>query len=464
MVDVLGPAALAVIRPYIDRVLGGERLEYEVDLPIAGETKPIQVISTPDWDASGNVVGWVASITDITARKDAEAKLRQMNATLEERVAERTAEVQWRANQLQRLAAQMTRAEERERRRLSQVLHDGLQQVLVAARMKTGLAGRWVQDKRAVKAIREAHDLIDQAIAESRSLTKDLSPPALYDNGLAAGLEWLARETERTYHLSVTMALAPELEPNDLSTKVFVFQSARELILNAVKHAQASSMKISLSGLGEDLLQVTIEDDGRGFCVDAMAKNYEGRGFGLFSIKERLDLIGGEFWITSSPREGTKATIVAPCRRQRHAERPADAARETRVLPPRVASTRTNRIRVLLVDDHPMFRKGLADLLMEHPDLNMVGEAANGQEALDKAIEVQPDVVLMDVAMPVMDGIEATRRIREVAPGIRVIGLSMHEHDDMAGKMRCAGASEYVTKTADVETLIEAIVSQCPRT
>jgi DNA-binding NarL/FixJ family response regulator len=133
-------------------------------------------------------------------------------------------------------------------------------------------------------------------------------------------------------------------------------------------------------------------------------------------------------------------------------------------VPTSVAATRTNRVRVLLADDHPLLRKGIADMLMEHPDLNLLGEASNGQEALDKALDLQPDVVLMDVTMPVMDGIEAARRIKEAAPGIRIIGLSMHEHEDMAVKMKEAGASEYLTKTVPVDELMSAILGVCVRT
>jgi signal transduction histidine kinase len=132
-------------------------------------------------------------------------------------VAERTAEAQWRANQLQKLAAQMTEAEERERRRLSQVLHDGLQQVLVAANLRLSSAARRVQDAQVATTIKEAANLIDESIAESRSLTKELSPPVLYDGGLAAGLEWLGRETEKKYQLPVTVMVAPEMEPDDAS-------------------------------------------------------------------------------------------------------------------------------------------------------------------------------------------------------------------------------------------------------
>jgi CheY-like chemotaxis protein len=206
---------------------------------------------------------------------------------------------------------------------------------------------------------------------------------------------------------------------------------------------------------------VTVEDDGAGFDTEILRRKEAAESFGLFSIRERLDVIGGRLSIASQPGKGTIATIVAPCRRPGPAGTPADSATE-RALPAGAATTRTTRIRVLLADDHPLVRKGIADLLMEHPDLNVLGEAGNGQEALDKAVELQPDVVLMDVTMPVMDGIEATRRIQEAAPGIRIIGLSMHEDEDMAARMKAAGAMDYVTKSAPSEEILSAILRACP--
>lgn len=114
-------------------------------------------------------------------------------------------------------------------------------------------------------------------------------------------------------------------------------------------------------------------------------------------------------------------------------------------------------IRVLLADDHKMLREGLAGLLGDEPDIQLVGEAEDGKAAIAMAQRLRPDVVLMDVSMPEMDGIEATRRITNELPGIRVIGLSMHERDDMAQAMIQAGAFAYLTKGGPCEMLLDTI-------
>ncbi|MEX0742406.1 MAG: response regulator transcription factor [Phycisphaeraceae bacterium] len=122
-----------------------------------------------------------------------------------------------------------------------------------------------------------------------------------------------------------------------------------------------------------------------------------------------------------------------------------------------VTAAEENPIRVLLADDHKILRDGLANLLREQPDIVLVGEVGDGQAAVDRTRELHPDVVVMDITMPRLTGIEATRMITRELPDVRIIGLSMHEHEDMASAMHNAGAVAYLTKDGDVEALIRAI-------
>ncbi len=115
------------------------------------------------------------------------------------------------------------------------------------------------------------------------------------------------------------------------------------------------------------------------------------------------------------------------------------------------------KVRILLADDHAAIRRGLADLFGKCPDFEIVGEAQDGQMAVSLARHLLPDVVLMDVFMPALNGIEATRILNSEMPQVQVIGLSMHEETEIRNAMLNAGAARYLCKTDPPEVLMEAI-------
>jgi len=115
------------------------------------------------------------------------------------------------------------------------------------------------------------------------------------------------------------------------------------------------------------------------------------------------------------------------------------------------------RVRVLVVDDHALVRRGIATMLAAESDLEVVGEANNGQRAIEMTRQLTPDVILMDVSMPVMSGIDATRAIHAEFPALRVIGLSMFDDPEQPEAMRQAGAAGYLSKNDSAEALLAAI-------
>ncbi len=383
-------------------------------------------------------------------------RVRILNETLEERVAERTAIAEQRADQLRRLASQLTQVEQRERRRLAEVLHDHLQQLLVGA--KLNLAGLQAEfpDAAGGPILRQVNDLLGESISVSRSLTAELSPPVLYDQGLAQALQWLSRRAQEQHGLCVTVHADPSANPVDEDARILLFQAVRELLFNIVKHAHTDHATVEMRRLDDDRLQIVVKDEGVGFDPTNRPKSRDSGGFGLFSIRERLQYLGGQMQMSSTPGRGTRVEVVAPlhpaadsCSLQpepvhaaphgdQHANRPAEA------LSPPISPL---SIRVLLADDHEVVRNGLVRLLQMQPDIEVVGQASDGRQAVDLALEVRPDVVLMDVSMPRMNGVEAAQRIAAELPDVRIIGLSMHEEEDMATAMCSAGATAYLAKS-----------------
>ncbi len=115
------------------------------------------------------------------------------------------------------------------------------------------------------------------------------------------------------------------------------------------------------------------------------------------------------------------------------------------------------KVRVLLADDHKMFRHALRLILEDEPNVEIVGEAGDGQEMLALAHRVEPDVVCMDISMPLMDGIDATRRLLAIRPSVKVIGLSAYSDQYYVRQMMNAGAAGYITKAESAEEIMRAI-------
>jgi DNA-binding NarL/FixJ family response regulator len=114
-------------------------------------------------------------------------------------------------------------------------------------------------------------------------------------------------------------------------------------------------------------------------------------------------------------------------------------------------------IRILLADDHTIVRQGLARLLQDQPDMEVVGEAVSGREAIEKVLHLAPDIVIMDIAMPLMNGIEAARRIKKTSPKTKILILSMYSHEHYIHDLLETGISGYLLKDSSGRDIIKAI-------
>jgi CheY-like chemotaxis protein/two-component sensor histidine kinase len=300
------------------------------------------------------------------------------------------------------------------------------------------------EDTETRQASQEIVNLMDEALAATRSLTGELSPPALRNGNLLPALDLLKRWMHEKHKF--TVRLAKPSGPSPLLSEdsaVLVYQCVRELLLNTVKHAHVEAADVTVSQDAEGL-KLTVADDGVGFVPNSLrvAGGLVG-GFGLLGIRERLESVGGRLEIASAPGDGSRFTLTVPLPVALDGVAPRAPA------PP--------RLRVLVVDDHALVRRGFATLLSGEPDLEVVGEADNGQRAIELTRELAPDVVLMDASMPIMNGIDATRAIHAEFPAIRVIGLSIFEDPGQPEAMCQAGAVGFVSKNASAEALLAAI-------
>ncbi len=420
------------------------------------------MIAAADLDPGKHDQG-VAFVVDLTpvkrveeALRQTEANLRQVNESLENRIRERTAELQLRSDQLRALALDLTETESRERKRLAQVLHDHFQQLVSAAKLKVGIIRRKISDPALLETITQAEGLLAETIDASRNLATELSPPVLHDGGLQAALEWLARKMERDHELHVNVAMDPECEPENEQMRTILFECARELLFNVVKHAQTSHAELEVSMSREGLLQLTVRDRGKGFDPNQLetASGQDG-SFGLLSIKERLALLGGLVRIRSSAESGTATTISVPFATASPVARRGPVNRVT------VSSVDHARkvptVRVLVADDHRLFREGLISLISQESFVEVVGQANDGLEAVEMVHSLKPDILLCDITMPKLNGIQVAAQLSREIPDIKIIGLSMHEREDMAHAMMEAGAIAYCTKGGPTDHLLAVL-------
>jgi len=245
--------------------------------------------------------------------RDLVTQLANLNETLEERVAKRTAEAVQQAQKLRLLSAELSLAEETERRRVAEMLHEDLQQLLVAARMQLGALCRTQDAVQREPIAREIAEVLERSFQLTRSLSVELAPPVLYEHGLAAALEWFAAETGKNYNIEVTVEADSSANPKAADVRIFLFRAVRELLLNSAKHAGGSPVHITMQHRRPDNVRIIVADNGPGFDPNLLdGKRIGSQTVGLFTIRERVSSFGGEFRINSGPKRGTQITLSLP--------------------------------------------------------------------------------------------------------------------------------------------------------
>jgi DNA-binding NarL/FixJ family response regulator/signal transduction histidine kinase len=327
-----------------------------------------------------------------------------------------------------------------ERNRLAREIHDSLAQSLIAVSMELdAIQQRAVDDpSRVVGLIGHARDLAHRAVEEARHAIWRLRPAPLERQSLAEALAAEVRSLEQGGAVEESEC-SVQGEPRPLSPEVeaAVFRIAQEALSNVRKHARARRVRVLLS-YGERSLRLLVEDDGRGFEPGTQETRLDG-GFGLGGIRQRAALIGADVEVDASPGWGTRVRLFVP---NAPIARPVEVA---------------DVIRVVLADDHVLVRQGVRRMIDAMPGVSLVSEAENGSEAIQRTLELAPDVVLIDVNMPGIDGLEAIRRIHRDLLSVGVIVLSTTAPDDVVLEAVRAGARGYLLKDVGIDELRAAI-------
>jgi PAS domain S-box-containing protein len=273
------------------KALQGESVTYNDGY----EGKYFQTYLEPLRGSEGEIIGVIGISFDVTEHRRAEQVILQNQ------------------QQLRSLAVELSLAEERERKRLAIILHDDICQLLASSKMIVDIQLDTDLPDCSMNALAQVGSMLEKAAEQAHNLTFDLGTPILYELGLSKAIsEWLTEKVENEHHISVVFSDRgiPKTINEDISA--FVFRSIRELSFNAIKHAQPKNLTVSVN-LCEDQLVVEVEDDGTGFSYEAIRENRKkGGGFGLFSIKERLEYMGGTFSVDSACGRGTCIVLRVP--------------------------------------------------------------------------------------------------------------------------------------------------------
>lgn len=335
-----------------------------------------------------------------------------------------------------------------ERERIGRELHDDLGQVLSAIAVQAQAAQSLLaQDKipQAESVLMQLTQVAQGAHSDVRQYILGIRPdaaetPAQAPAAFLETLQHYLHDLAHNYGFLVELDLPKEELARTLTPAVEtqLLRIIQEALTNARKHAGVPQARLSFD-LDAREMQVVVEDKGRGFDPDLRrnAPPAAGRSatdaphFGLEIMAERAAKVGGSAHIHSQPGQGARVVVRMP-----RALTPA----------PLVQGTDSYLgLRVLLADDHSLFLEGLRTLLAAH-GVQVVGVARNGQEAQAQARELRPDLILMDVNMPICDGIEATQRIKAEQPDIKIVMLTMADDDDTLFAALKAGASGYLLK------------------
>jgi DNA-binding NarL/FixJ family response regulator/signal transduction histidine kinase len=326
---------------------------------------------------------------------------------------------------LQQARERLVAAREEERRRLRRDLHDGLGSRLAALTMQLGvLRGAIAADPAAAEVLAvEIRAKLRESIADIRRIVQNLRPAVLDELGLVDAIRARVRQYD-VAGLAVRVDAPLVLPPLPAAAEVAAHRITEEALANVSRHAGPVHCVVHLRVA--DALELSIEDDGAG--IDPGART----GLGMRSRNSAAHARSGR------GRAAERASLPV-CPWNRGLSMPPEA------------------LRVPIADDHPLVHKGLEAVLASVEDIVVVGQASTGTEAVALAAELQPDVVLMDLQMPDMGGIEATRQILAADPRVRVLVVTLFEDDDSIYLALRAGARGYVLKDADEEELRASI-------
>lgn len=368
---------------------------------------------------------------------------------------------------LHTLSARILQLQDQERRRIARDLHDITGQELAVIIMSLNrLANNLGKPEvNAQEILSEAVALVHKVEDEIRTLSYVLHPPLLDEFGLRSALNWYAEGFTKRSGVHVTVETPREVPRLSTEKETALFRVVQESLTNVLRHSSSAKARIEVR-VHSDQLQLCVEDEGQGISREALEKIIEGTaaGVGTRGMRERIQQLGGTLKF-SARAKGTRVIATLPIdvnegvhedvneRAEAMVEAPPPEASQTAGRPSPASKTR----RILIVDDHDVTRQGIRSLLQAEPNIEICGEAQNGLEAVAKARELDPDLIILDISMPGAGGFSAAMNLRNAGSRSKILFFTTHTYYEIERMSRASGYAGLVTKTNAARDLVRAV-------
>jgi len=311
----------------------------------------------------------------------------------------------------------------------------------------------------------ESIGLSNDVNKEIRTLSYLLHPPLLDELGLPSAVEWFTQGFENRTGIRVKVDIPSNFARLTPDAEVALFRIVQESLANVHRYSGSGTAFVRARS-DHNKVSLEIGDFGKGMSHEPNRLEHAPAaplGVGIQGMKERVRQLAGSLEITSQPGKGTLVTAVLPvsARRTETSESFEGRKIQEEKFVPKDAKSESNGWpkRILIADDHDVLRRGIRTMLESDPDLEVCDEAVDGQDALEKTLALDPDLVILDINMPVMNGLDVLRQIVHHRPQTKVLAFSVHDSKQIVEEILAAGAHSYLSKTTAGQHLVHEVRS-----
>ncbi len=324
--------------------------------------------------------------------------------------------------------------QEAERQRIARELHDSLGQTLTLLQLGLDELGQSLPAGEKIRERLAALKGLARGVGtQVNRLAWEIRPTALDDLGLETAIHHLIETWSERLNLHFDLRLLLNDRPLNPAIETTLYRVLQEAITNIARHANATRVAVLLEATEKEINMI-VEDNGCGFFPAEAEPASKRLGF-LRTVRERLSLVSGTLEVELALGQGCTLYIRVPLLTQA-------------CFPPPTRS---------VADDHPLILAGVRLLLNDDPEVEIVGEARDGETALQMALELKPAIMVLDLSMPGLNGVEVTRQLRAQSPDGKIVVLTVQEDRSYLRKLIEAGVAGYVLKRSVAEDLRRAI-------